>query len=114
MDKTIQLWNIADRDKPIYTFIGHTDAITAMDFSINGKLLASGSSDKTVRLWDVATGQHLHTFIGHIGEVGAVTFLGDKSLANTAFAKDKALASGSSNGTLIIWDLGKVIPYMPL
>ena len=109
-DKAIQLWNIADRDKPLWTFIGHTDAITAMDFSINGKLLASGSSDKTVRLWDVATGQHLHTFIGHKGEVGAVTFLGDKALARTAFAKDKALASGSSDGTVIIWDMNKAVP----
>ena len=110
MDKTIQLWNIADRDKPLYTFIGHTDAVSAVDFSINGKLLASGSSDKTVRVWDVEDGKHLHTFSGHTGEIGAVTFLGDKALANTAFAKDKALASGSSDGTLIIWDLGKVVP----
>ena len=109
MDKTIQLWHIADRDKPLYTFIGHTDAITAVDYSTNGKLLASGSSDKTVRLWDVTTGKHLHTFTGHTGGIGAVTFLGDKALAGTAFAKDKALASGCSDGTVIIWDIDKVI-----
>ena len=109
MDKTIQLWHIADRNKPLYTFIGHTDAITAMDFSINGKLLASGSSDKTVRLWDVTNGKHLHTFTGHTGEIGAVTFLGDKALVDTAFAKDKGLASGCSDGTIIIWNIDKVI-----
>jgi len=109
MDKTIQLWHIADRDKPLYTFIGHTDAITAVDYSTNGKLLASGSSDKTVRLWDVTTGKHLHTFTGHTGGIGAVTFLGDKAFAGTAFAKDKALASGCSDGTVIIWDIKKVI-----
>ena len=108
VDKTIQLWHIADRVKPLYTLIGHTDAINTVDFSINGKVIASGSSDKTVRVWDVTTGQHLHTFRGHIGEVGAVTFLGDKALANTAFAKDKALASGSSDGSVIIWDLRNV------
>ena len=110
MDKTIQFWNIADRDKPLHTFIGHTEAITALDFSITCKLLASGSSDNTIRLWDVEAGKHLHTYVGHTGEVGAVLFLGDKTLAKTAFAKDKALASGSSDGTLIIWDLGKVVP----
>lgn len=110
MDKTIQLWNIADRDKPLHTFIGHTDAITAVDFSINGKLLASGSADNTIRLWDVETGKYLYTFTGHTSQIGAVIFLGDKALGKTAFAKDKALASGGSDGTLIIWDLGKVVP----
>lgn len=118
VDKTIQLWNANTTTrttthitKPLHILSGHTGGIAAMDFSINGKLLASGSSDKTVRLWDVTTGQHLHTFIGHTGEIGAVTYLGDKALAKTAFAKDKALASGSSDGTVFIWDLDKVIPH---
>ena len=108
-DKTIQLWNMADTKKPFHILAGHTKGITAMDFSINSKLLASGSSDKTVRLWDVATGQHRHTLTGHTGEIGTVTFLGDKALAATAFAKDKALASGSSDGTVFIWNLDKVV-----
>ena len=115
-DKTIQLWSIEKTNKPIHitnpthVLSGHTRGISSLDFSVNGKLLASGSSDKTVRVWDVEDGKHLHTFSGHSGEIGAVTFLGDKALANTAFAKDKTLASGSSDGTLIIWDLGKVVP----
>ena len=107
-DKTIQLWNMEDTKKPLHTFTGHTEGITAMDFSVNGKLLASGSSDKTIRLWDLTSGQHLHTLTAHTGEIGAVTFLGDKALARTAFAKDKALASGSSDGTVFIWDLDKI------
>ncbi len=107
-DKTIQLWNIADRENPFYTLIGHTSAITAVDFSSNGKLLASGSSDNTVRLWDVAAGKHLHTFIGHTGQIGAVTFLGDKALSKTAFAKDKTIASGCSDGMVIIWNVDNI------
>lgn len=108
-DKTIQLWNMANTKKPIHILIGHTKGITAMDFSVNGKLLASGSSDKTIRLWDVVTGQHRCTLTGHTSEIKAVAFLGDKALARAAFAKDKALVSGSSEGTVFIWDLSKII-----
>ena len=113
-DKTIELWNKADTDKPLHkplhTLIGHTGGITAMDFSVAAKLLASGSTDKTVRLWDVATGQSLQTLTGHTGEIGAVAFLADKALAGMALAKAKALASGSSDGTVFIWDLDKIVP----
>ena len=41
---------------------------------------------------------NLYTLTGHMGEIGAVTLLGDK-----------ALASGSSDGTVCIWDLDKII-----
>ena len=117
VDKTIQLWDANTTinttthiTKPLHILSGHTGGIAAMDFSVNGELLVSGSSDKTIRVWDVTTGQHLHTFVGHKEEIGSVTFLGDKALSKTAFAKDKALASGSSDGTVFIWDLSKAIP----
>ena len=104
-DKTIEVWNKADTDKPLHTLTGHTSGITAMDFSVDAKLLASGSSDKTVRLWNLTTGHSLQTFTGHTNEVGAVTFLEDKALAGIALAKAKTLASGDSDGTVFIWDM---------
>ena len=108
-DKTIELWNKADTDKPLHTLIGHIGGITAMDFSVDAKLLASGSSDKTVRLWDLTTGQSIQTFTGHTNEIRAVIFLEDKALAGIALAKAKALVSGSSDGTVFIWDLNKIV-----
>ena len=119
-DETIQLWDIEEIDidetkrpihitNPKHVLSGHAGGISALDFSVNGKLLASGSSDNTVRLWDVRTGKHLHTFAGHTGKIGTVTFLGDKTLAGNVFAKDKGLASGCSDGTVILWNINKFI-----
>ena len=104
-DKTIEVWNKADTDKPLHTLIGHTGGVTAIDFSVDAKLLASGSSDKTVRLWDLTTGQSIQTFTGHATEVRAVIFLEDKALAGITLAKGEAVVSGDSDGTVLIWDL---------
>ncbi len=108
-DMTIEVWNKADTDNPLHTLTGHTGGVTAIDFSVDAKRLASGSTDKTVRLWDLTTGQATQILIGHTGEIGAVTFLEDKALAGIALAKGKAVASGDSDGTVIIWDTEKIV-----
>ena len=67
-----------------------------MAFSPDGKTLASGSNDGTVRLWDVATGRPIgEPLTGHTGLVYSVAFSPD----------GKTLASGSGDGTVRLWDV---------
>src|SRR5207245_5604325 len=56
------------------TFRRHSNAITDLAFSPDGRRLASASGDETVRIWDAATGKELHTLKGHEYIVQGVAF----------------------------------------
>jgi WD40 repeat protein/uncharacterized caspase-like protein len=74
---------------------GHARNVNCVAFSPDGKLLASGSVDYTVKLWDVATGTELRAFKGH-GEV----------VESVAFGPDgKLVASSDRNGAIKLWDV---------
>ena len=74
----------------------HTDDVISIAFSPDGKMLASGSDDDTVRLWNATTGTLIHTLEGHTDDVNSVAFSPD---GNTL-----ASASGSWNNTVRLWN----------
>ena len=81
--------------REIALLVGHSAPVESVAFSRDGKLLASGSRDYTVKLWDAETGAEKRTFFGHWGRLFSVDFNRDGRL----------LASGGRDGTVRIWDV---------
>jgi WD40 repeat protein len=102
VDSTVKLWNVNVATKDFLSPLeprflrGYTSRVWSVVFSPDGRLLASGSDEGTVKLWDVETGQEVHTLRGHTGWVTSVAFSPDGRL----------LASGSDDQTVKLWDVG--------
>ena len=79
---------------PVQTLIGHTASVKNVVFSPNEGILATGSQDKTVRLWDARTGRHIRTITGHTRMVRSVVFS----------PNGQTLATGSKDKTVRLWD----------
>jgi len=98
----IHLWNI-EEPIPLDTIPQPQNSIKpyALAFSPCGKYLASGTwwqkgmEKMAIRLWDVATGENIHTFWGHTTDVQSLDFSPDSTF----------LASGSFDGTILLWDV---------
>ncbi|HVQ38517.1 MAG TPA: caspase family protein [Pyrinomonadaceae bacterium] len=74
---------------------GHSGQVLTLAFTRDGRLLASGSVDQTIVLWNPATGNQLRALKGHTGTVGSIAFSPD----------DKQLASGSADNSIKIWEV---------
>ncbi|WP_354636087.1 serine/threonine-protein kinase [Planktothricoides raciborskii] len=77
------------------TLVGHTQEVQSVKFSPDGQTLASGSTDGTVKLWNVNTGKAFRTLSGHTDSVWSIAIAPD----------GKTLASGSWDRTVKLWNL---------
>jgi WD40 repeat protein len=84
----------AKKEADILIQSGHTQEVDAVAFTPDGTQVLSGSRDRTLRLWDRATGQLVRTFQGHTDEVVAVAVSPDGT----------QVLSGSRDRTLRLWD----------
>ena len=79
----------------IYTLKGHTQSIRSLALTPDGEILASASDDKTIKLWQLETGQELCTLRAH-----------SKSVCSIAISADgEIIASGSEDKTVKLWQL---------
>jgi WD40 repeat protein len=90
----VHLYDLATGMKRL-SFQGHAAMVDAVAFAPDGKTLASGSWDKTIKFWDTATGKELATLRGHNRRVWSLAFSPD----------GKLLASGSADGIVKLWDV---------
>ena len=76
------------------TFVGHTNGITALAISPDGKYAVSGAMDHTLRLWRTSDHKEIHSFAGHTDTIWSVAFSFD----------GKRILSGGNDGIIRIWD----------
>ncbi len=79
----------------VRSYKGHTAGVTCLDLSANKKLMASGSLDKTVIVWDVATGAVVKKFEGHTWKINSVHFSKD----------GKYVVSACNDGETRVWNV---------
>ena len=75
-------------------FEEHQDFVLSVVFSSDGKMIAGGSKDKTVRVWDAIAMDEKHVLNGHKNEINSVAFSPDGA----------TIASGSEDKTVRLWD----------
>jgi WD40 repeat protein len=85
------------KNPPVHKLKGHKRYVYKVAFSPDGRHLASGSWDATIKIWDVKTGKELRTLRGHAGTIYGLAFSPDgRSLA--------ACSGSATHGEVKVWD----------
>ena len=74
----------------------HTEFVSALAFTPDGRTLLTSGGEQTIRLWDPRSGKELRRLHGHRAGVSSLALSGD----------GKTLASGGGDGEVRLWDLG--------
>jgi WD40 repeat protein len=93
----VRLWSLPDGEM-LHTLEGHSDSISCLAISPDGRVLASGSDDHTIRLWSLPDGVALKALRGHTAEVSCLTIS----------PNGRVLASGGVDKAVRLWVLGQV------
>ncbi|HSF75388.1 MAG TPA: NB-ARC domain-containing protein [Microcoleus sp.] len=106
LDQTLKLWDCRN-GRCLKTWYGHTDWALPVTFSpiysatlsqgSKGEILASGSNDKTVRLWDWQTGECVAKFSGHTDFIYGIAFSRDGQI----------LGTGSTDSSVRLWNVAR-------
>ena len=83
-----------DAGPTILVLEGHTRRINSVAFSPNGRTLASGSNDDTIRLWDTITGNYKQTLVEHTQDINDVVFS----------PNGRIIAGGSDDDNVYLWN----------
>ncbi|KYK58045.1 g-protein beta subunit [Drechmeria coniospora] len=97
-DKTLIIWNLT-RDESQYGYPkrslkGHSHIVSDCVISSDGAYALSASWDKTLRLWELATGNTTRRFVGHTNDVLSVSFSAD----------NRQIVSGSRDRSIKLWN----------
>ncbi len=98
-NNVIRIWQVESLNKshqiPSKILTGHDDNIWAIAFNPDGTKIVSGSSDRTVKIWNSQTGQCLKTFFGH-----------NRPILSVAFSPDgNTIASCGGHSTIKLWNI---------
>ncbi len=96
-DNTILIWDVSlgKSDSALLTLEGHAGRVTSVAFSPDGKQIASGSWDRTIRIWDYERGTILANLKNHSYCVSRVVFTPD----------GRRIISGLTDGSIRIWNV---------
>ncbi|MCE9603503.1 MAG: serine/threonine protein kinase [Planctomycetia bacterium] len=107
-DRLLKLWNASD-GRLLHSLRGHKDSLNHVAFSADGtRVVSAGGAADGVKVWDVATGKLLNTFVVSSGEIKLVPW-------QVAFHPDGSrLAVASYDESIRVWDLatGKELPSL--
>jgi WD40 repeat protein len=104
-DDAVELWDAASgknirtlgRRQSVQVYPGSVSSISSVAFSPDGKRILTGSADKTVRVWSVASGEEMGSLIEQTGPVSSVAFSPD----------GKRILTGSRDGIARLWDAAR-------